>query len=105
MESSQWKRVMEDFLDGIERQLPSSAPARTTLALNAFRLRLKAPRVAGGRKRFEQELEAFIDKNLAVRGAAERHLSTTMVRSVEAADVALRRADKILARARARMKL
>jgi hypothetical protein len=96
---------MEDFLDGVERQLRSSAPARTRLALNAFRVRLKAARIAGGRKRFEQELEGFIDKNLAVRGAAERYLSTIMVPAVEAANVALRRADKILRRARAPIKL
>jgi hypothetical protein len=31
---------MEELLDGIERQLPPSAPARTRLALNAFRVRL-----------------------------------------------------------------
>jgi hypothetical protein len=96
---------MEDFLDGVESHLRSSTPARTRLALNAFRVRLKAARIAGGRKRFEQELESFIDKNLAVRGAAEQYLSSIMVPAIEAANVALKRADRILTRARARMKL
>ena len=82
---------MEELLDGIERELRSSAPARTRLALNAFRVRLRAARIAGGQKRFEQELERFIDADFAVRGAAERYISTIMAPAIEAANVALKK--------------
>jgi hypothetical protein len=96
---------MAEFIDGIERQIPSSASARTRLALNALRARLKASRIAGGRKRFEQDLEDFIQNNVAVRGAAERYLCSIMIPAVEAANVALKKADKFLRRARAHMRL
>jgi hypothetical protein len=105
MKLSPWKRTMEDLLDGIERELRPSAPARTRLGLNAFRVRLKAGRIAGGQKRFEQELEGFIDKHFAVRGAAERYISARLIPAVDAANVALKKAATILARARARTRL
>ena len=91
MSRLEWNCTMEGLIDGIERRLPSSASARTRLALNAFRARLKARRIAGGQKRFEQELEDFIQNNVAVRGAAERHLCSIMIPAVEAAHVALKK--------------
>ena len=87
---------MENFLDGIGRELRSSAPSKTRLALTAFQARLKADRIAGGQKRFEQELEAFINKHSALRGAAKRHLRSSMVPAVDAAIAALNKATKVL---------
>jgi hypothetical protein len=106
MRDPTWKRTMEDLLDGVERELRSfSVPSRTRLGLSAFRTRLRAGRVVGGRKRFEQELEAFIESNSLVRAAAVLYLQSIMVPAVEAANAALKKAEKALARIKAGIRL
>jgi hypothetical protein len=74
------------------------------MALNAFRVRLKARRLVGGRKHFEGQLESFISENGDVRNAAELYLAVATVVAVEQARAALARADKLIARNGARIK-
>jgi len=95
---------MEELISGIERELGSSTPSRATLELNALRVRAKARRIVRGRKRFEQELETFIAKNAAVRSAAVRHLGTSMTAAIIQANAALKKADKLIARTKVRIK-
>jgi hypothetical protein len=95
---------MEEFISGIERELRSSTPSRIKMALSAFRVRLRARRLAGGRKHFEEQLESFIAENGAVRNAAERYLGAATVIAIEQARAVLARADKVIARSRARIK-
>jgi hypothetical protein len=74
MAGSSWKEVMEGLIKGAESEFRSSTPAKTRMALNEFRLRLRARRVAGGQKKFEKELEAFLQRDPLLRAATERHL-------------------------------
>jgi hypothetical protein len=95
---------MDEFIAGIERELGSSTSARTRFALNAFRARLRGGKIAGGRKLFEQELERFIGDSSSVRAAAERHLNIVTTGAIEQANTALKRAEKLLARSKARLR-
>ena len=80
-----WQRTMEEFISGIERELLPPTSSEIRMALNAFRVRLTARRLAGGRRQFEEQVESFIAKNDAVRDAAERHLGVATIMAVEQA--------------------
>jgi hypothetical protein len=75
MMSDGWKQVMEALIAGVNRELPASAPAKTRVGLEAFRVRLTRRRLARGRKKFEQELEAFLQSDPMLRAAAERYIA------------------------------
>ena len=97
MTSSKWKAAMEDFIDGIERELRSSAPRKTRVVLNTFRTRLADARTMKSRKRFEQELESFLQSESALRAAATKYLRRKMRPIVAAAVETLKRAEPFLA--------
>jgi hypothetical protein len=105
MDRLSWQRTMEEFISGIERELLPLTPSGIRMALDAFRVRLRARRLVGGRKHFEGQLESFVTENGAVRDAAERHLGVATVVAVEEARTALARADTVLAQIKARKKL
>jgi len=104
MQRAEWQIAMEGLISGIERELRSRISARTRLALNAFRVRLKGCRIAARRKRFEQDLESFIGGDSAVRAAAKRHLGAAAIMAIERATTALKRAEKVLAQSKARVR-
>jgi hypothetical protein len=91
---------MEDLLEGAERELRSSVPTKTRAALNAFRVRLRARRVAGGRKNFEEELEAFLQGDCLLRAATERHLGKQVKLASERVVAVLKKIEEVLAKVR-----
>jgi hypothetical protein len=92
MTSSTWKIIMEDLLDGVERELRSSVPVKIRVALNTFRLRLSESRVAKRRKHFEQELEAFLQSEPFLRAATKRYLRKKIPSAIERAVATIKRA-------------
>ena len=104
MDLLSWQHAMEAHISGIERELRSSSRSRTRMALNAFRVRLRARRLVEGHKQFEEQLECFIAENADVRGAAESYLAVATVAAMEQARSALARASKLVPRNKARVK-
>jgi hypothetical protein len=91
---------MEELIDGVQRELGSTIPTKTKVALHTFRKRLDENLGARRRKRFEQELEAFLQSKRALRAAAKRYLRKKMPPAIKAAISALKRARRLLAKAR-----
>jgi hypothetical protein len=104
MTLSQWKEVMEELLDGVQQELGSTVPIKTKVALNTFRRRLHSTLVARRRKRFEQELEAFLQSKRALRVAAERYVCKKIPPAIEAAIAVLKRAQRLLAKGKGKRK-
>jgi hypothetical protein len=90
--------MIEDLLDGVERELRSSVPVKTRVALNAFRMRLSEGRVARRREHFEQELDTFLQSEPFLRAATKRYLRKKMLPAIAAAIAALKRALPFLAK-------
>jgi hypothetical protein len=65
---------MQRLIDGAESELRSLARAKTRAGLSKFRVRLRARRIAGGQKKFETELEAFLQGDPLLRAATQRYL-------------------------------
>ena len=65
------KKVMDDLLYGALRELSSSAPREARVALNDLRARLKPIRTTRQLRRFEQEVETFLQSKPFPRGAAQ----------------------------------
>ena len=95
----EWKDVMREFIDGVERELGPSIPANTKIALSAFRRRLNERGIAPRRKRFERELEAFLESEPVLEAAATQYLRKKIRPAVEEAVVLLKRVETILAKA------
>lgn len=89
-----WKHMMEDLLNGVEGELRPSVPFKTKVVLKAFGKRLIEGRVARQRKRFEEELEAFLQSEPYLRAATKRYLKKRVI-------VALRESTRLLKRAAA----
>ena len=83
---------MMELLDGVQRELGSAVPNKTKAALDTFRGRLEETSTARRRKRFEGELEAFLQSKPALRGASERYLGERIPPAIEAAVAAMMRA-------------
>jgi len=98
MTTSEWKELMEEFLEGVEREFRSSTPTKTKFTLDAFRRRLNGAGVIRSRKRFERELDTFLKSEPFARAATERHLLKKIRSTVAAADAALNRALPLLAK-------
>ncbi|MFZ0640636.1 MAG: hypothetical protein WA020_03620 [Candidatus Acidiferrales bacterium] len=96
MATTEWKRMWREFLNGIEKELRSAAPSSTKLVLNAFRRRLDQDTSTRRRKRFEQELEAVLERNPFLRSATRRYLSKRMQSALKAAAKAQDEAERIL---------
>ncbi len=87
---SQWKATMEEVIVGVQRELGSTIPTKTKVALHTFRKRLDENLGARRRKRFEQELEAFLQSKRALRAAAKRYLRKKFKASIAASKRVLR---------------
>jgi hypothetical protein len=98
MTSSEWKDVMEDLIDGVERELRYTARNKTKGSLNVFRTRLKEVRTVRKRRHFEQDLEAFLQNKPFLRGAAERYVCKKMIPAFEAVTEAINQAVPFLAK-------
>ena len=96
---------MERLIAGAQRELRSTAPAKTRAALKAFRVRLRARRITGGQKKFENELEAFLQNDPLLRAATERHLGQQVKLACERVVAVLKRMEPALAKVRARPKV
>jgi len=89
---------MEELLDGVQQELGSTVPIKTKVALDTFRKRLDETLVARRRKRFEQELEAFLQSKRALRAAAKRYLRKKIPPAIEAAVAVMKQALAVLAK-------
>ncbi len=96
MTSSEWKDVMDDLLDGVEREVRFSARAKIKSSLNEFRTRLKEILTIQQRRHFEKELEAFLQSKPFLRGAAERYVCKKLIPALESATEAMTKANRIL---------
>ncbi len=94
---SQWKATMEELIDGVQGELGSTIPTKTKVALHTFRKRLDENLGDRRRKRFEQELEAFLQSKRALRAASKRYLRKKIPPAIKAAIGALKRARRLLA--------
>jgi hypothetical protein len=91
-----WKDIMEDLLDGIEGELRPSTRLRAKKSLRPFRTRLSRSLTARERKRFERELEAFLQGEPIVRAASKRFLKKRVNEVVGRAVLTLKRAETVL---------
>jgi hypothetical protein len=98
MTLSEWKAVMEELLDGVQQELGTAVPIKTKVGLDTFRKRLRGTLVARRRKRFEQELEAFLQSKRALRAAAKRYLRKKIPPAIAAAIAVMKRAQLFLAK-------
>jgi hypothetical protein len=87
---------MIELLDGVQRELGSAISNKTKAALDAFRERICETSAAPRRKRFERELEAFLQSKPALRAASERYVCEKIPPAIEAAVGALMRALPLL---------
>ena len=74
-----WKAVVGDLLDGVERELRPSVPLKAKITLNAFRKRLCDGSAARRPKRFERELEAFLQSEPHLGAATKRFLNKRVI--------------------------
>jgi hypothetical protein len=95
---SAWKESTAEFLDGIERELGSTAPAESVAALNVFRMRLGDDRTLRRRKQFDRDLEVFLESKPYLKVAARRHLRKKIGPAVKSAMILLERANVVLAK-------
>jgi hypothetical protein len=94
---SQWKATMKELIDGVQGELGPTIPTKTRVVLHTFRTRLDEKLGGRRRKRFEQELEAFLQSKRALRAASKRYLRNKMSPAIKAAIAALKRARRLLA--------
>jgi IS5 family transposase len=88
---------MEEIIDGVQGELGSTIPAKTRGALDTFRKRLEQNLGGRRRKRFEQELEAFLQSKRGLRAATKRYLRKRMRTVIKATIATLKRARRQLA--------
>lgn len=93
----QWKATMEELIDGVQGELGFTIPTKTRAALHTFRKHLEENLGGRRRKRFEQELEAFLQSKRALRAASKRYLRKKMRRTIKAVTATLKRARRLLA--------
>lgn len=94
----QWKATMEELIDGVQAEMGSAIPPKTRAAMHSLRERLEENSDGRGRKRFEQELEAFLQSKRALRAASKRYLRKRMRLVTKATIATLKRARRLLAK-------
>jgi hypothetical protein len=90
-----WKVLMRTSIDGIEGALSIADPAQQKAKLADLRKRLDGRSVAQHRKRFEDELDALVESDVAMQIASQRYLRPKVQKVV----VTLERAKRVLAQA------
>jgi len=101
MSLEEWKAWMRTSIDGVEGTLSVADPTPQKAKLADLRKRLEGPSVARHRKRLEDELDALVEGDVAIRIAARRYLRPKVQEAMEKALVALERAKRVLALAKA----
>jgi hypothetical protein len=96
MKKSQWKVLIKGLLDGVLRELGPGISDETRCEIISLRRRLDEPFPARTRKRFERELEEFLDSKLVLKAATKRYLGKKTISVVEAAEAALKQAEAVL---------
>jgi hypothetical protein len=94
-----WKALMRTSIDGIESALSVADPAPQKAKLADLRRRLDAPSVVRHRKRFEDELDALVESDVAMQIASRRYLRPKVQEAMAKALVALERGKRVLAKA------
>jgi hypothetical protein len=92
MARKNWKSNLAELLNGVQRELGSTIPAKTKLALNSLRKELKGAIPARKRKRFERELGAFLHSTHRLRTATRKYLRKKAFPALKDAASALKRA-------------
>ena len=98
LSAADWMKCMTGLLDGVERELPSTAPMKTRAALEAFRSRLKEKRITRSRKAFEIEVEAFLQSRYILRAAAQRYVNRILPPAIRRATAVLKKAARLVAK-------
>ena len=99
MSLEEWKAWMRTSIDGVEGTLSVADPTPQKAKLADLRKRLEGPSVARHRKRLEDELDALVEGDVAIRIAARRYLRPKVREAMEKAMVTLERAKLALAKA------
>jgi hypothetical protein len=96
--ASEWKEIIAQALDGVEGGLCRSAPNKTRLALTEFRRRLDSVASTRERKRFERDLDAFVESKPHLRAAFGRYVSKRLIAFCEELARASKKVQRILAK-------
>lgn len=102
IKTSDWKRCLEDLLDGVAREIRTTARTETKIALRRFRARLDKITVAREREQFERELGNFLQSEPCLRDAGTRYIRKKLPPIVEAAVATLKRAQRVLVQQKTR---
>ena len=87
---------MGELIDGVELHVCASAPKNATRQLKEFRILLPRKRTATTRRRYESELEKFLQSAPYLRGAAWRYLTPRAAVALQRSAKAIKQADRIL---------
>lgn len=74
----EWHADIETMIDGLGQNLCRSAPKRLRSELQAFRVRLTTIRGQVERRRFECDLDSYVNSSPALRAAGNRWLRDMM---------------------------
>lgn len=99
---SRWKKLMQEILDGVQRELGSKVSAKAKVKLDSLRELLNHATTARKRKQFEQEVDSFVQGSRAVRAASERYIVKMGIPIIRAATAALKRAKLVFEKAKAK---
>src|SRR5260370_37447110 len=80
-----WKALMRTSIDGIECALSVADPTPQKAKLADLRKQLEGPSVARHRKRLEDELDALVERDVAMQIASRRYLGPKVQEAVEEA--------------------
>jgi hypothetical protein len=94
-----WKAWMRTLIDGIEGGLSSADPGPQKARLAELRKRLEGPSIRRYRKRLEDELDALVESDVAMKIASRRYLGPKVQEAVEKALVTLERGKRALEKA------
>ena len=73
-----WPAATASAIDGLEQNLCRSAPKHLRSELQAFRVRLATIRGQVARRRFECELDSYVESTPAPRAAGKRYIRDQM---------------------------
>ena len=97
MTTADWKSCMSDLFDGLERELPDLERAAIVPTLSQLRSRVMRC-TPQRRKKFEAELEAFLQSSITLQVAAQKYISRILLPTVEAAEAVLKESRALLKR-------
>ena len=78
MKPSEWKNFAIGLIDGLERQLSSSAPKTARLRLAELRESINKAATAEKRKSWERRLDRLAESTPFFKGVARRYVGTRM---------------------------